>query len=111
MRDEEKRAARTAYKERKAAAGVYAVRCAASGEVWVGQTPDLGKVWNRVLFTLRGGMSPHRTLQAAWNANGEAAFAFEPLEQLEEEALDFARQSMLNERTAHWRVALAAAAI
>jgi len=111
MRDDERRAARAAYNERKAVAGVYAVRCVASGEVWVGQTRDLDKVWNRILFTLRGDASPHRALQAAWNAEGEAAFAFEALERLEEEALDFAKQSALNERTAHWRAALAAAAI
>jgi hypothetical protein len=111
MNDGERRAARAAYKERKAVCGVYAVRCASSGEAWVGQTRDLEKVWNRLLFTPRGGASPHRTLQAAWNAQGEAAFAFEALERLEEEALDFARQSSLNERTAHWRAALGAAAI
>ena len=111
MRNDEKRAARAAYKERKAAAGVYVVRCTASGEVWVGQTRDLDKVWNRILFTLRGGASTHPALQAAWSANGEAAFAFEPLERLEEEALEFARQSALNERTAHWRAALAALAM
>jgi hypothetical protein len=111
MRDDEWRAARAAYKERKATSGVYAVRCGPSGEVWVGQTRDLEKVWNRIMFTLRGGASPHRTLQAAWNANGVGALAFEVLERLEEEALDFARQSALNERTAHWRARLKAAAI
>ena len=111
MQGAERRAARAAYKERKAVAGVYAVRCAASGGVWVGQARDLDKVWNRILFTLRGGASTHPALQAAWNAEGEAAFTFEALERLEEEALEFARQSALNERTAHWRAALAAAAI
>ena len=106
-----KRAARAAYKERKAPAGVYAVRCAASGEVWVGQAPDLDKIWNRIAFTLRGGANRHRALQAAWNAQGAAAFVFEVLERLDEEALDFARQSALKERTAFWRAKLAAAAI
>ncbi len=111
MKDGDRRAARAAYKERKAVAGVYALRCAASGEVWVGQAPDLEKVWNRIAFSLRAGSSPHRALQAAWNAHGAAAFAFEVLERLEEEALDFARQSALKERTAYWREKLAAAAI
>ena len=111
MQDGDRRAARAAYKERKAVAGVYALRCAPSGEIWVGQTPDLEKVWNRIAFTLRGGANPHRALQAAWNAHGAAAFAFEPLERLDEEALDFARQSSLKERTAFWREKLGAAAI
>ncbi|MGO9774246.1 MAG: GIY-YIG nuclease family protein [Roseiarcus sp.] len=111
MKDGDRRAARAAYKERKGAAGVYALRCAKSGEVWVGQALDLEKVWNRIAFTLRGGANPHRALQAAWNAHGAAAFAFEPLERLEEEALAFARQSALKERTAFWRKKLGAAAI
>jgi hypothetical protein len=111
MRSDAKKAARAAYKERKSVAGVYAVRCAPSGEIWVGQTLDLAKVWNRIAFTLRAGNSPHRALQAAWNAHGAAAFAFEALEPLEDEALDFARQAALNERTAFWRAKLGAAAI
>jgi hypothetical protein len=111
MKDGERRAARAAWKERKAVAGVYALRCAPSGEIWVGQTPDMEKIWNRVAFALRAGGSPHRALQAAWNAHGPAAFAFEALERLADEPLAFARQSALNERTAFWRQKLGAAAI
>jgi len=111
VRGDQRRAARAAYKERKAPAGVYALRCAPSGEVWVGQTRDLEKIWNRIAFSLRAGGSPHRALQAAWNAHGEAAFAFGALERLEDEALDFARQSALNGRAAFWRERLGAAAI
>jgi hypothetical protein len=107
----ERRAAIAAYKERKSIAGIYAIRCAASGEVWVGQTLDLDKVWNRIGFTLRGGASPHRALQAAWKAHGAEAFSFEALERLEDEPLDFARQSTLNQRRALWRAKLGAAAI
>ena len=111
MKDGERRAARAAYKERKAAAGVYAVRCAPSGEVWVGQAPDLATVWNRIAFSLRAGGNPHRALQAAWNAHGAPAFAFEALERLEEETLNFARRAALNERAVFWRKILGAAAI
>jgi hypothetical protein len=111
MKEGERRAARDAYKERKAVSGVYAVRCAPSGEIWVGQTRDLEKVWNRIVFTLRGVASPHRALQAAWSANGEGAFGFEILERLEDEAFDFARQAALKERVAFWRAELGAAAI
>ena len=49
------------------------------------------------------GADPRRDLQAAWNAHGGAGFAFEPLETLEDESLDFALQSALDERTAFWR--------
>jgi hypothetical protein len=87
---------------------IYAIRCAASGEIWVGQTLDLDKVWNRTDFTLRGAANPHRVLQAAWKAHGAGAFSFEALERLEDEPLEFARQSQLNERTAVWRAKLGA---
>jgi hypothetical protein len=39
----ERKAAVSAYKERKAVAGVYAIRCAATDEQWVGTAPDLSR--------------------------------------------------------------------
>jgi len=111
MPNERRKAAITAYKERKAAVGVFAVRCAPAGAVWVGQTRDLEKVWNRISFSLRTGADPRRDLQAAWNAHGASGFAFEALERIKEEPLEFALQSALDERTAYWRRRLAAAAL
>ena len=108
---ERRKAAIAAYKERKSVAGIFAVRCAPAGAVWVGQTRDLDKVWNRIAFSLRTGADPRRDLQAAWNAHGGAGFAFGPLEALEDESLDFALQSALDERTAFWRQKLGAAAM
>jgi hypothetical protein len=110
MKADDRWAARAAYKERKAVAGVYALRCAAAGAAWVGQTQDVDKIWNRLVFCLRSGGDPRRALQAAWNAHGEAAFVFEILERLKEEPLEFARASALDERTAFWRDQLSAAA-
>jgi hypothetical protein len=106
---ERRKAAIAAYKERKSAAGIFAVRCAPASAVWVGQTPDLDKVWNRISFSLRTGADPRRDLQAAWSAHGAAGFAFEALEKLKDESLDFALQSALDERTAFWRAKLGAA--
>jgi hypothetical protein len=111
MRDGETRAAHAAYKERKAVAGVYAPRCAPTDEIWVGRTLDVEKVWNRIAFSLRVGGNPHHALQAAWNAHGAAAFAFQALERLKDEPLAFARWSALDGRTAFWREKLGAAAI
>jgi hypothetical protein len=108
---ERRKAAIAAYKERKSAAGIFAVRCTPAGAVWVGQTRDLDRVWNRISFSLRTGADPRRDLQAAWNAHGGAGFAFEALERLKDESLDFALQSALDERTAFWRAKLGAAAI
>ena len=111
MHPTERRAAVAAYKERKAIAGIFALRCAASGAVWVGQTLDLEKIWNRIAFSLRAGGNPHRSLQSSWNAHGEEALAFEVLERLEEEPLAFARQSALDSRVKFWRSRLGASAV
>ena len=117
MKAEDKKAARAAYKERKSIAGVYALRCSATGEVWVGQARDVEKIWNRISFTLSSGgaMRPSGSAQsgpeAAWKAHGETAFALEVLERLDEETFDFALRSTLDERAAFWREKLAAAPI
>ncbi|MET4040164.1 hypothetical protein ABIC03_001849 [Bradyrhizobium sp. RT6a] len=44
----DRKAAIAAHKERKTVAGVYVVRCAASGEAWVGQAPNLDTIQNRI---------------------------------------------------------------
>lgn len=44
MTPDRRKAAIVAYKERKPVAGVYAVRCAPTGEIWVGATLTIGTV-------------------------------------------------------------------
>jgi hypothetical protein len=100
-----------AYKERKTAAGIYAVRCVASGRVWVGRAPNLDTVENRLRFSLRTGNHPNRTLQAAWSARGGDGFSIEPLERLEDDAPAYARDRRLKDRLAHWRCRLDAPAV
>jgi hypothetical protein len=111
MNKEERKAAVAAYKERKAPAGVFAVRCIPTGEAWVGQALDLGTIRNRVWFVLGHGSHPVRTLQAAWTAHGGEAFAFEELERIEDDLPSYARNAALKERVGHWRAELGAAAI
>ena len=111
MKNEDKKAAVAAYKERKTAAGVYAVRCAATGQRWVGTALDLGAIWNRLSFTLRQGGSRHGTLQASWREHGAEAFAFEEVERVDEEALAYIRDRVLKDRLAYWRAKLDAEAI
>jgi len=108
MQKEIRKAAIAAYKERKACAGIYAVRCAASGQVWVGQTPHLDTIQNRIWFSLRQGGHPNRALQAAWTQHGADAFALEPIELLAEEVSRYVRDALLKERAAHWQARLAA---
>ncbi len=106
MKSEDKKAAIADYKKRKNAAGIFAVRCAASNQVWVGQTLTLDTVQNRIWFTLRAGTHCKRELQSAWTAHGADSFTFEPLEQLEEEEIPYVRDTLLKERVTHWRTEL-----
>ena len=106
-----RKAAIAAYKERKSAPGIFAIRCQATAEIWVGQTPDLEKIQNRIWFTLRQGSHPCRSLQAAWTAHGPDNFAFETCERLEEEETPYIRDALLKERALHWRAELNAEAV
>lgn len=103
MRSEDKKAAIAAYNERKTVAGIYAVRCGTSGQVWVGQTPNLDTIQNRIWFSLRMASHSNRDLQSAWATHGADSFTFEPVERLEDEELAYVRDTLLKERAAHWR--------
>ena len=60
------------YKERPTIAGVYAVICSATGQVWVGKSRHIDTEQNGLWFALRQGGSPWRALQQVWNAHAEA---------------------------------------
>lgn len=111
MRTEDRKAAVNAYKERKIERGLYAVRCTSSGEVWVGGAPDLSRIQNRLWFTLRQGVNPHPSLQAAWDAHGAEAFTFEIVERFAEEEIGHVRERLMKERMAHWASQLQAVRI
>ena len=111
MKTIDRKAAIAAYKERKAIIGIYLVRCLASGEVWVGQSPNLDTVQNRIWFTLRQGSSPHVGLQKAWRDHGADSFVFEVVEQLEDEESPYFRDALLTKHLEHWRSKLQAEAI
>ena len=97
------------YKEKKTAAGVYAVRCAASGEVWVGGSRNIDPQQNSIWFGLKRGGHMNRAMQAAWSAHGEDAFSFEVLERLEAEDLTpLGLADLTKSRERHWIEALGA---
>lgn len=104
MKGEGRKAAIAAYKERKVEAGIYAVRCTASDQVWVGSAPDLSTIQNRIWFTLRQGHNPHRSLQEAWVTHGSEAFAFEVVARLphSDDDADYIRNAMLKSLHAEW---------
>ena len=111
MKTEDRKAAVAAYKERKAVPGVFAVRCPATGAVWVGHAADLATIRNRIWFTLDHGSHRTLSLQAAWNAHGTDGLSFEELERIEPDQPAYARDRALKDRTAAWREELGAAAI
>lgn len=111
MASDGRKAAIAAYKERKSVVGIFELRCASSGEVWVGRTPDIEKAQNRIRFMLRQGTHPCRSLQEAWRRNGGEGIAFAIVETLDEEERSYLRGSDLKERAAFWRAKLGAMAV
>lgn len=111
MKTEDRKAALTAYKERKTAAGIYVLLCRATGQRWAGRAPDIAKIQNRIWFSLRQNGHPHRNLQAAWNTHGAEAFQFEELERIDNEELSYVRERVLKARLLHWCESLSAQAL
>ncbi len=98
------------FKERKVQRGVFAVRCAPTGQVWVAASRNLAQQQNAIWFGLKAGGYVNREAQAAWTAHGEAAFAFEVLEVFDDEEMTpIGRADLAKARLAHWREALGAA--
>ncbi|MCQ1569667.1 GIY-YIG nuclease family protein [Neorhizobium galegae] len=104
----DRKAAICAYKERKAPAGIYAIRLVPTGRTWVGRAGDLDKIQNRVWFTLQHGSHVSRSLQTVWNANRPEDFAIERLEEIDEELTGYLRDRTLKDRLIHWAFELGA---
>ena len=107
----DRKAAVNAWKERKSAPGIYALRCTVSGAVWLGQAADLATVQNRHWFALRMGSHTNRALQAAWTQHGADAMVFEIVERLPEEADATLQSSQLRNALRRWRDEMGAAAV
>jgi hypothetical protein len=90
------------FKEHKPPQGVYAVRCTATGRVWVGSFTNLESMKNRLWFSLGQGNCRDRALQEEWNAYGEQTFQYEILEKFDEELCAIEVNDLLKERKVHW---------
>lgn len=99
-----------AYKEAKVPAGAFAVRCTATGRVWVGSSSNLHAIKNRMWMTLRMGSQPEKSMQQDWNTHGEGAFEYEILETLKDDVLPMSLPGMLKEKKAEWVQQLSAEA-
>jgi hypothetical protein len=105
----DRRAAVAAYKERKTVAGIFALCCSTTGEIWVGGAADIDKIFNRLAFSLRTAGCPRPGLQSAWTNHGPEAFTFETLERLPEAPSAYVLDATLKERREFWRAKLGAA--
>lgn len=97
------------YKDQKTAAGVYAIRCAPTGQVWVAGSRNIAAQQNSSWFSLRSGGHPNKALQAAWTAHGPDGLAFEILERIDDETLTpMGVVDAVKSRAAHWLAELGA---
>lgn len=111
MNREDRKAAVAAYKEQKSRAGIYAVRCAATGQVWAGGAPNLATIWNRISFMLRQNAVTPASLQQAWRAHGIDSLSFEIVEEMDSDDLTYSRDRTLRDRRDVWCEMLGAEAI
>lgn len=104
----ERREAIRKFKERKPLRGAFAVRCRATGHVWVGSFPDLYAMKNRHWFALRQGGHRDQQLQQEWDLHGEEAFEYEILEKLDDDVCLMAVSDLLKEKKLDWAAKLGA---
>ncbi|MGH6871297.1 MAG: GIY-YIG nuclease family protein [Rhizomicrobium sp.] len=95
------------YREMPQRAGIVSVLCRPTGQRWIAPSRNLDKQQNGIWFQLRLNGHPNKDAQAAWNAHGEDAFAFEIVEEIADDN-PLLIGELLKERDAHWRNALAA---
>lgn len=100
-----------AYKEQPVSQGVFAVRCAPTGETWVSASRNLEKQQTSLWFSLRMGGNHNKAMQAAWKTHGPDSFTYEVLEalEIEDDTPAYVIQTRLKDREVHWREALGAA--
>ena len=97
-----KREAARQFKERKPAAGIYALRCLPTGRAWVEVSPNLAAAQNSQYFQLRQHLHRNHDLQIAWNQHGEQSFAFEVLETIPEDTPALNLRDLLKQRKHAW---------
>ncbi|MCZ2151510.1 MAG: GIY-YIG nuclease family protein [Bryobacterales bacterium] len=100
-KDERKEAIRK-FKERKPLLGIFAVRCAPTGRLWIGSSRNLGAAKNRIWFCLSHGSHSGKSLQEEWNTHGESAFHYEALEKLPDDVHPLAISGLLQEKRKQW---------
>ena len=96
------------FKEQKTLRGAYAVRCIATGQAWVGVSRNLNATKNGCWFTLRNGLHLEKSLQEEWNLQGESAFQYEILDELNEDVHPLELVDLLKNMRSDWVARLGA---
>ena len=92
-----------AYKERKAARGIIAIRCRATGTVWVDSAMDLEMSEKRTFTLLRNGdAQANKVAVAEFREHGQETYTYEVLEKLDDDVLEMSVRDLLRERKKHW---------
>ena len=92
-----------AYKERKVARGIFAIRCAATGSVWVDSAMDLDMSEKRTWSMLRfADVQADKTAVAEFREHGQEAYTYEVLEKLDEDVAEMSVRDLLRDRKKHW---------
>lgn len=82
MKDSKKEL-KKAYQQSEKPMGIYQIRNTLNGKIFLGYAQDLQGIFNSNRFQLKMGGHTNKALQNEWNEFGEAAFAFEVLDQLQ----------------------------
>ncbi len=102
MTTEARKEAIRKFKEKKPLLGAFAIRCTATGQVWVGASRNLEATRNGSWAFLRNAGHPDKSLQREWDMHGEAAFQYEILEKLDEDLQPIAIADRLKESKSRW---------
>lgn len=108
MTSEARREAARKWKEKKARAGVFAVRCKVTGAVWVGSSRNVDSTRNQLWFALRHAAHRDPAMQQEWDRNGAEAFEYEVLATLDEDVLPLLVADQLKEWKRMWMERLGA---
>jgi hypothetical protein len=98
------------YSERPSQNGVFTLRNAVTGEVWVGVSRNLDTQHNGLWTRLSNGMLINKDVQTSWKTHGKAAFSYEIVERFTETD-PYVIERLRLERAEHWRTQLDAGTV
>ena len=96
------------YKEEVHPKGIYCVKSAETGMIWVDSSNNLLSSENRLNFSLKTATLLNKELQAALKASTPESFEFEVLEIFDQDLTAYELRKLLKERRKYWQSKLSA---